>query len=466
MSRRALANTQKSQFVAVYGRRRVGKTTLLRHWVEQTGLPYVYWLARREPAEAVRQSMAGTFWRSQGRSDAPEFNNWELLFEEMANLIGDRPLIVIFDEFPYAVEADPSLPSHLQAAWDLWFQSKLIKLVLAGSHIGMMVDLLQYQAPLYGRLTAPLQLLPLPFATLEEFFPRYRAAERVATYATLGGIPGYLTRFDGNKSFSTNIRQHLFQPIGMFRNEPFLLIGDLVREPRNYENIVRAIATGARTMSEIALETGLSPTNIPPYLKRLIELHLVERRIPATVPPKERRSTKRGRYHLRDPFLRFHYRFIEPNLETVEFGEADVLWQRLREQFHAFVGATAWEELCREWIISQANRKQMPFPVELVGSHWAKNAQVDVVAINWREKAILLGECKWGDQPVGQSIIHELIAKAPLVVPGDEWRVWFAFFARKGFTAAAQAEAEGVGAMLIDLNRLDHDLRQAMVETG
>ncbi|MCP4418242.1 MAG: hypothetical protein GY805_16595 [Chloroflexi bacterium] len=459
----SLLEEDEGQFAIVYGRRRVGKTTLLKCWVSQTNVPTVYWIARRESPAAVRYSMARAFWRGMGRRDAPRFDNWETQFEEMALLVGDQPLIIIFDEFPYAVESDSSLPSHLQAVWDHLFQDKPVILVLAGSHIGMMVDLLGYQAPLYGRFTAQLPLGPLPYAALIDFYPNYTAAERVAVYAVLGGIPGYLKRFKRTESVGSNIKRQLMRKVGLFRSEPTVLISDLVREPKNYASILKAIAQGKHTLSKIALEVNLSTTHVPPYLKRLIELHLIERRIPATVPPKQRQTSKRGRYHLRDPYLRFYYRFIEPELETIEFGEVDLLWQQMKEQFRAFIGMTTWEELSREWLILQANRGQLPFPVALVGSHWAKDAQVDVVAINWREKAILLGECKWGDHTVGRSVIRELIGKTSRVIPEPDWQVHYAFFARKGFTEAARAEAGTVNALLVDLERLEDDLRQAML---
>jgi len=109
-------------------------------------------------------------------------------------------------------------------------------------------------------------------------------------------------------------------------------------------------------------------------------------------------------------------RFIEPNLELVELGLADLLWQRIGEQFRAFVGLTAFEELCREWTLVQARAGKLPFPPEIVGSHWAPDAQVDVVALNWREKAILLGECKWGVDAVGRSVVRELVDKSPKVL--------------------------------------------------
>jgi AAA+ ATPase superfamily predicted ATPase len=349
--------------------------------------------------------------------------------------------------------------------WDHHLKDKRLTLILAGSHIGMMVDLLHYQAPLYGRVTAQLPVDPLPYATLADFFPRYTTAERVATYAVVGGVPAYLERFDDQQSLSANVRRHLFRRTGMFRSEPAVLIGDLVRETRTYEAVMRAVATGSHTPAGIAKVSGLASSNLSPYLARLRELGLIERRIPATIPPDERRTTTRSRYHLRDSYLRFYFRFIEPNLELVELELADLLWERISEQFRAFVGQTAFEDLSREWVLVQARAGRLPFAPEIVGSHWAADAQVDVVALNWRDRAMLLGECKWGSSSVGRSIVRELVSKGPKVIPGDDWQVHYAFFARAGFTDAACAEAEAKGAILVDLTTLDQGLRRAL-ETG
>jgi AAA+ ATPase superfamily predicted ATPase len=455
-----------AHFIVVYGRRRVGKTTLILNWVRHSDQPYLYWVARRETAAAARLSLAQNVWRwaypDAQDPQPPRFDSWSRLFEQIARMIGDQPLILIFDEFPYAVESDPSLPSHLQASWDHHLKEKPLTLILAGSHIGMMVDLLHYQAPLYGRVTAQLPVDPLPYATLADFFPRYPVAERVATYAVLGGVPAYLERFDDRQSLSANIRHHLLRRTGMFRSEPLVLIGDLVRETRTYEAVLRAVATGAHTPAETAAVTGLASSNLSPYLARLRELGLIERRIPVTIPPDQRRTTTRSRYHLRDSYLRFYFRFIEPNLELVELELIDELWERISQQFRAFVGLTAFEDLCREWTLVQARARRLPFSPEMVGSHWSPDSQVDVVAINWRDKAILLGECKWGVDTVGRSAIRELVDKSSRVVPGQDWAVHYAFFARSGFTDAAQAEASSVGATLVDLERLDADLREAL----
>lgn len=453
-----------AQFIVVYGRRRVGKTTLLLNWAEQSGRPFIYWVANRDTPAQVRLGFTRAIWRwAHPESQAvPRFDTWEDAFETTAQLIGDQPVILILDEFSYASESDPSLASHLQAAWDHLFKNSNIVIVLSGSHIGMMIELMRYQAPLYGRFTSQLPVDPLPFSALHTFLPRYTAAERVAVYAVTGGVPAYLERFDGRRSLTENIRELFMQRTSIFRTEPFVLIGDVIRrETQTYEAVIKSIAGGNKTPQEIGEALGVSSSYLSPYLKQLEELHLIRRRIPATIPPERRESTKTSRYHLIDPYLRFYFRFIAPNAELVEQELSQVLWERISDQFRAFVGATAFEDLCQEWLLIKARNKKLPMIPEIVGSHWAANAQVDVVAVNWHDQAILLGECKWGVDAVARPVIRELIDKAPKIVPGEGWQVFYAYFSRAGFTDAARQEAQQVGALLVDLETLDRELGDA-----
>jgi hypothetical protein len=462
----AIAAQKGAQLILVYGRRRVGKTTLILHWAHQTGRPVIYWVATRDTPAQVRYGFTQALWAwaYPGSQAVPRFETWSEVFETASRLIGDQPAILIMDEFSYAAESDPSLPSNLQAAWDHQFKERNAILLLAGSHIGMMVDLMGYHAPLYGRFTAQLPVDPLPFSALLDFLPRYTAAERVAVYAVAGGIPAYLEQFSNGESVGANIQRLFMRRTGMFRSEPFLLVGDVIRrETQTYEAILKAIASGRHTPQEIGSALDVTSSYLSPYLKQLEKLYLIERRLPATIPPDQRRTSRSSRYHLQDPYLRFYFRFIAPNLSLVEQELTDLLWDRISEQFRAFVGGTAFEDVCRAWVLAQARAERLPLVPEIVGSHWAQDVQTDVVAVNWREKAILLGECKWGVDAVGRSILQEFLDKTPLVLRalpegGAGWAVRHALFARAGFTEAAQADARTHDVMLADLARLDEDL--------
>ena len=212
----------------------------------------------------------------------------------------------------------------------------------------------------------------------------------------------------------------------------------------------------------------MSKAHLSAYLARLRDLRLVERRLPVTVPPNRRHRSRSGRYHLLDPYFRFYFRFLAPHQDDLAYRPEQVL-PRITEGLRAFVGMTAFEELSRQWVAEQGRAGKQPFEVREVGSHWSRKAQVDVVAVNWRDHEILLGECKWGRDAVGRSVIRDLIeTKTPKVLkdlPGEGagWQVHYAFFARVGFTDAARTEAESVEAQLVDLERLDADLKRAPV---
>ena len=297
-----IAQESGAQFLILYGRRRVGKTTLLLHWAQESGLPFVYWVAdRRSPALQLR-SFSQTLYNKM-YPDTPAdadftYSTWEMAFQQAARMATDQRLILILDEFPYLAEAEPGLPSVLQNLWDHHLKQTQIVLVLAGSHIGMMSRLLHYHAPLYGRMTAQLSLKPLPFRALAQFYPQYTAAERVAVYAILGGIPAYLEMFDDNVSLSQNVRERIFSILSIFQNEALFLLQDEVREVTSYLAVIRAIGEGAHTLDTITKASGLAKNHVSTYLARLQDLAFVRREVPVTVPPGRR--TTRGRYVLAD----------------------------------------------------------------------------------------------------------------------------------------------------------------------
>ena len=448
-----------AQLVLLYGRRRVGKSELLLHWAEQSGVKYAYWEAIKESDTMQR---AHLFARLLGISagSAPSFRSWVDLWEAAAKVLGNERQIIILDEVPYAADADPAFLSALQAAWDQYFQRSQTVIVLCGSHVRTMQTLLSMQSPLFGRMTAQRHLQPLPFSSLAEFFPKWDAGERVAAYAVAGGVPAYLNWLDPELDLESNIRKVILNPGGMFLAEPNFLLYDEVRELNHYLAVLRAIGTGAHTLDEIRAQCFLPTTSANAYLATLQDLHLVERRLPVTVPPRLRAKSRSGRYHLSDPYFRFYFRFLAPHLDNPPVNPDQVL-VTVRANLRAFVGATAFEELARQWVTRQAESGQLPFQPEAVGCHWSRKVQVDVVALNWQTHDILLGECKWGAERVDRQVVRELIEKkTPLALNdlpegGAGWAVHHALFARQGFTPAARDEMNKVQGALIDLNILN-----------
>ena len=409
---------ERGQMLLLYGRRRIGKTRLLIHWAEQAKLPYTYWVAEREPAALQRRRL---FARIMGESDpmsAPPFATRSSMWQAAIKIFEASPegRILILDELPYAMESEPSLLTSLQHAWDQHFQHMKIAIALCGSHVRTMEMLQSYSSPLFGRMTGQWQVEPLPFVALKQFFPNWTIDERVALYSIVGGVAAYLDWLNPNLNLINNLYQVIFARGSMFASEPMLLLYDEVREPASYLAILKAIGTGRHSLDEISNACLIDKNHLSSYLDRLQDMRLIERRLPATVRPAERSKSRRGRYHMRDPFMRFYFRFIAPFTEQPAF-DAEAAVNYARQGLRAFVGMTVFEELSREGVRQRGRAGQLPLKPDAVGSHWSRTAQTDVVAVDWEHKHVLVGECKWGTDDIGLKVLRELLdAKLPAVL--------------------------------------------------
>lgn len=456
-----LQRDERGQMLLLYGRRRVGKTELLRQWAMGSGVPYAYWMAEKESPVLQRRKLFARLF-DVPLDKAILFDAWSEFWDWCAPRLASKRQILILDELPYAITADSAMLSALQYAWDHYLQDAPLILALCGSQVNIMQTIQTHQSPLFGRLTGQWLLQPLPFAALRQFFPNWTVEERVAAYALVGGVPAYLRWLDPRRSLSDNIRHIVVVSGSMFIAEPMLLLYDEVREPTVYRAILQAIGAGYHTPKEIGDASLISQSHLSAYLNILQELRLIKRRLPATLTVAQQRKSRQGRYHLSDPYLRFYFRFLAPHLDDLAFMPERVL-SRIQQEMRSFVGQTIFEELAQTWLALQGRQGRLPFNPQSIGQHWSRHVQVDVVAINWESRDILLGECKWGTDPVSGQTVRELLeVKGAKVISdlGDtgEWRVHFAFFTRSGFTAAAEALLMEQNGLLVTLAQMDSDL--------
>ncbi len=446
------------QMLLLYGRRRVGKTKLLKYWAQKSGVSYTYWVADKEPAALQRRSFMAMML-GMPEEQATAFDSWPALWRWLAPRLAEKQekQILILDELSYASAADPALLSALQYAWDHYLQESNVVLVLCGSQVTTMEAIMQHQSPLFGRFTGQWHLQPLPFSSLSEFFPTWSVEERVALYAIVGGIPAYLRWLDKSLTLVENIKQVILAPGNIFLSEPELLLHDELRDLSTYRAILRAISKGHHTLKAISNDCLIGSSSLTFHLAKLQELRLIERRLPVTLTTAQKRKSKSGRYHLSDPFFRFYFRFLFPHLRSLLSPEETTA--HIKSELRAFVGYS-FEKLSQEWVVSQTRAGELPFRAEAVGSHWSRRVQVDVVAVNHQRKEILLGECKWGEGKVNRQVVRELIeqkgAKVRQDLPnGEAWTVHYAVFTRAGFTEPAATELAARQGLLVDLVLLD-----------
>ena len=385
---------EKPQFIVVYGRRRIGKSTLIKK-VMDFSRGDIYFLADKTSEPSQRQLFSTTIDMTIEGFSAANYPTWESLLLSLNRSV-DHRITVCLDEFPYLVKSCPALPSILQKLLD----DKKLKfdLIICGSSQQMMQGfVLDSKEPLYGRADEIIKMKPIAPAFVSEAL-RCDAAQAVREYAVWGGVPRYWELRENYDSLYDAIEHLLLTSEGTLYDEPSKLLYDEMRDTVQASSILSFIGNGANKLSEIAARAEKQATDITPHLSRLRELGFINKEIPFGESEKK---SKKGLYHISDPLLRFHYRYVIPYRSLIELGNSQAVLTVFKNAENDYV-SRAWEELCRNhisaygmdgiiyqmasrWWGSYYNEeKQQYLPVEL-----------DVVAESFDGKHLFLGECKW-----------------------------------------------------------------------
>lgn len=446
--------SEQAEFFVLYGRRRVGKTELLRAFCEDK--PHIFFIATLSSDSEQLATLSQQIYGFDHAEVPPGFTfpSWEAAFRALADLPMQPRPIIILDEFTYLISGNKAIPSVLQKVWDERLTHTRLMLILCGSYIGMMeTEVLGYQAPLYGRRTASTLLRPLNLPSSSLFFPNYSPQDQFIVWAILGGMPYYLRIFRDSQKISANIQQHILDTqTGTLFNEPRLLLMEELREPRNYFSILRSIAQGRTRLNEVAQGAGMNDvTAVARYLDILQQMRLITRHVPATEMQPEK--SKKGIYQIDDHFLRFWFRYVHPNQGALDLGLADaILRQRIEPDLDHFVAA-AFEEAAIAFTGQLAQAGKLTFLPERIGRWWNRESEIDVLAVNLTEQIAFMGECKWTTHLIGISVLDDLKRKAQILLKDREIRkVQYAIFARSGFTPGLEkiSDAEGVQLYTVD----------------
>lgn len=395
--------------VVVYGRRRVGKSTLLRHVVKR--LDAVYYQATRvadaDNQDLLKRAIAGV---TGNDPTLDGLSGWESIFHHLGQYASrrNRTLTVVLDEFPYLCEANSGLPSIVQKVWDGIREQQIpFVLVLCGSRISFMETLLAERNPLHGRQSAEFDIQPLTFREAAAFVPRWSVSDRLRLFGVFGAMPYYLSLIDPKVSLSTNIHRLLLNDGAPLRDEPTHLLQAELNQIARYSSILRAIADGCTQLKDIAgrvLSSSESGSTLTSYLATLQGLRLISATHSLDVRDPERR--RNSRYYLEDPFLAFHYRFVLPNLSAVQAGHGravyrDVIGPRLDEYMGGW-----FEVICRQWVRFYADER-LPSVARTVGKIWTRDYDIDVAA-ELLDGTGVAGECKWRRDATGVNALREL----------------------------------------------------------
>lgn len=441
------------QFFILYGRRRVGKTTLLKEFCRDKN--HIFYSAEQSNEKLNLDKFSAEIITHYGETFLEPFRSWEKALTYIDERQREESLVLVLDEFPYLAATNPSLLSILQHLIDHRLQRGKLFLILCGSYMGFMEnEVLGAKSPLFGRRTAQLYMKPFDYLDSVRFMDGFSQEEKLMLYGAFGGTAMYLRQIRSGKTIKDNIIDAFLRPVSYLYEEPLLLMRQEVQEPGVYCAIIEAIATGATKANEIAVKTGEESAKCLKYISTLRKLGIVYKEVPFG----EKETSRRALYHLSDFMFRFWYRYVSSSRTLLETDAQEIVWNRRIEPDYSHYMGQVFERICRDYLLRQNSKGALPILFTEIGRWWGTNPksheQVEIDLVAKEGNTYLFCECKWTNEPVDLQVLKKLQDKSAAFGPRLE-KSYFMLFSRRGFTERVLDEAkENDEVLLADIGTL------------
>lgn len=425
----------------IYGRRRVGKSTLITEFIKDKRA--VFYTA----SKVGRERNLELFSRQAASVLDPAYANAVFsetthVFDFITEKTGDEKLILVIDELPYWAEKDESLLSVLQKYIDVDWHDKNMMIILCGSALSFMENkVMSEKSPLFGRRDTQIRLEPFNYLEAALFVPEYSLEEKALCYGVTGGVARYLALIDSSKNMDENIKKLFFHTDGYLYDEPRNLLSQEFSDIALVNNVIEQIASGENTLNTIAGKVRESEPTVSYTLGRLIAVGLVEKKKCIT----EETNKKKTQYVLKDSMFKFWYQFIPKAGSVIEMGQGEVYYDRIvKPVLHSFMGGV-FEEMCRYFTLAQGISGKYGGFITEAGSWWGteqivinstkkyQSADIDVVAISQSDKTAVVGECKYKNEKIDKSVYETLLRRSRVIL--NQYKITkYLLFSLSGYT--------------------------------
>ncbi|MFA4669703.1 ATP-binding protein [Pyrococcus kukulkanii] len=411
-------SSQKPELIIIYGRRRIGKTYLLQKFLSEVGGVYLLAEESETVLEDFSERLAEYFDDSLLRENP--LRSWGAFFTYLAGKSSKR-LVVVIDEIQYIAKSQKDFLSVLQKYWDLHLSKTKIMLILCGSLISFMEGILSAKSPIYGRRTGIWKVDEMDFFDAWKFH-RVDVETAVHIYSVFGGVPQYLADYNPKLSFWDNLRELLLSKGAKYYDEPKYLLKQELRDVSRYFSILRAIAMGYTRFGQIADKAKIDAKSLAKYLNVLNEMGYITEEKPVI--------GKGGTlYKINDNLFAFWFRFVYSLKSEIEMG-LDVV-EEIKAEFNDYLDQV-FEKIAKQFLVRLNLMRELPFKFTRIGRWWHKGEEIDIVAINERERKALLVEVKWKDlnKKEARGILRDLRRKSELI-EGEEWERFYGLVAKE-----------------------------------
>ena len=436
-----LYGSSKFEFAVIYGRRRIGKTELIKQFLGDKKAIYFMGIESNAKLNLENFSKSILEFNTGIRADT-SFSNFQAALEYVFQLAENDRIILAIDEYPYVARSSKSLASTLQLLIDKYKDTSKLMLILCGSSMSYMEDhVLSYKAPLYGRRTAQIKLLPFNFEETCRYLADMSGEDKALMYGAVGGTPQYLLQVNDKLSVEENIKNTYLNPISFLYEEPTNLLKQEVREPAIYTAIITAIATGASRMADISTKVGEDTSVCTTYIKNLISLGIVQKETPYG-----EKASRKTIYSISDNMFRFWYRFVLENNSIIARGADDLAYKRIEPYFTDYMGKV-FEDISAQYLWKLLVTGKSPIEFTSLGRWWGNDprtrsqTEIDIMGEQNKNSA-LFAECKWTNEKVDLGILETLVQRSELFAYTN---VHLFLFAKSGFTKGCIDKAAELG---------------------
>ncbi|MBQ8878464.1 MAG: ATP-binding protein [Lachnospiraceae bacterium] len=446
--------SEKFEFLVLYGRRRVGKTSLLREFYKSHG--GVFFSAQEKNDTLNLEDFSKTAQGLFEQRFFGTFSNWEAAFEYVGSKCNDEKLLIIIDEFPFIAGENPSVKSILQHTIDYKWKEKKIFLILCGSSVSFMEnEVMGYKSPLYGRATAQLEVQPFDYFDSGIFFPEYSNEEKLLAYGILGGIPCYLQAFSDKENIQDNIARRILKTGSFLKDEPQLLLKMELREPAVYNSIFEAIAGGASRMNEISQKIHEESQKCAKYINTLRNIRLLNKITPCGEPE----SSKKSIYAIADNYYAFWYHYVFANRSYYEMmGEESAAEEIMEPESISDYMGHVFESICLQYMIRQAKNRRLPFVPYEIGKWWGNNPMkrsqddIDILAFDKKRQSAIFCECKYKNEAFDKKEYEDLMCASNIFT--EPQKRYYYVFSKGGYTEWVKMEAKKDDVCLLEIDDL------------
>lgn len=449
-----LYGSKRFEFLVLYGRRRVGKTTLLKEFASKHKA--IFFSAREKNDALNLHDFSIIVQNNINNSFFGDFDNWETALDYLSQAIenNEQKLVLIIDEFPFIAKENPSIKSSFQHIIDHCWQNKNFMLILCGSSVSFMEeDVLGYKSPLYGRATNSFEVKPFDYYDSSFFFNSYSSEDKLIAYGILGGVPSYLKAFENNLSIKENIAKNILPDNVFLNDEPQTLLKMEVNSPAIYNSILESIAQGASRLNDISQKAKLVNTTCNKYISTLKLLRLVNKINPCG----EDADSKRSIYKITDNYLCFWYRYLFRFKSFYDILGPEDSANSIIEDLGNYMGPV-FETICIQYMYRLAKNRKLPFIPLAIGKWWGNNPalkkqdDVDILCLDVTGTKAIFGECKFRNQPFDIKEYNDLKLAADIFQHVNQ--KYYYIFAKGGFTAAVVEQSKRDSAILVTLDDL------------